>query len=243
MKTRTSDEFYRGKIKLGIIIPTRGNERPRFLENCMRQIKAQTLQPTGVLILNGEPESNAKDITKRYKQGYNHYNGKGYDLLALWEDDEFYAPDYLETMVATWRAAGEPELFGTTYTIYYNIRLFAHFTRHHHQMSSAMSTLIKPDMDFTWCPDSEPFTDVHLWSSAKHKDTGKLLTRALYTPDHHICIGMKHGVGLTGGNSHVCDTARYMTGDGRPDPNKNFLRAHTTPESYEFFANYFLGAK
>lgn len=230
-------------MKLGIIIPTRGNERPRFLENCLRQLNTQTFLAEEIYVINDEPDSSLKDITKRYKKGYDYFHNKGFDLLALCEDDEYYAPDYLETMIAAWNDAGKPELFGTTYTIYYNIRLFAHFTRHHHQMSSAMSTLIKSDMDFTWCLDSEPFTDVHLWNSAVHKNTGKLLTRALFTPDHHICMGTKHGVGLTGGNSHICDTARYLTGDGSPDFNKDFLRKHLTPESYEFFANYFLHAK
>ena len=217
------------EIKVGVIIPSRGKERPRFLENCWRQIKTQTLQPEWVTIQNYDAESIYKDITQRYRRGYDRLRGCELDIIALMEDDEFYAPDYLEYMVGKWIEYGKPQLFGTSFNWYYNLRMKAYHKMEHHTQSHAMSTLIKPDINFPWCPDNEAFTDVYLWNLRSH------LKGIIFTPDHNIAICMKHGVGLTGGNSHRHDDARYIN----KDPNMDWLRAQLTPESFDFFSTYF----
>lgn len=104
------------------------------------------------------------DITKRYRTGYDLLRGKGLDVIAFIENDDWYAPDYLERMGEQWELAGRPDLFGTAYTIYYHIGLQAWLTMEHRRRASAMNTLIKPDLNITWCADSEPYTDIHLWT-------------------------------------------------------------------------------
>lgn len=212
-------------MKIGIIIPDR-NDRPLFLENCLRLIKNQTLQPTIIEIVNYEPESEKVDITQRYRRGYDKLRNKGLDIIAFMENDEWYSSKYLEIMSNEWIKNGKPEIFGTNYTIYYHIKLFSYFTMHHLIRSSAMSTLITPDLDIKWCVDEQPYTDIWLW---------KQLQGFTFTPPEIICMGIKHGVGLCGGMAHIDKLHRYV---GK-DENKDYLRSVVDNESFNFYSKYF----
>jgi glycosyltransferase involved in cell wall biosynthesis len=183
------------------------------------------------------PESTNKDITQRYRRGYEYLRGRGLDVIAFWEDDDWYAPNYLETMIKSWENAGKPELFSTSYTIYYNIRIFSYFEMGHPRRTCAMSTLIRPDMSFNWPPDHEPYLDTHLSDIAKHAD-GKRLKLVNFAPKQHICLGIKHGIGLTGGDMHTSRLERYDI-HGGPDKDLQLLRRICDPESFEFYVNYF----
>lgn len=213
-------------MKVGVLIPTRG-DRPLFMANCKRQLAKQTLQPAKVVIVDYVPFTKECDITQRYRKGYDQLRKQELDVIALMEDDDYYAPDYLQLITDEWVKAGRPDLFGTTYTIYYNIKLSAWLTFHHHTRSSAMSTLIAPDLNFKWCVDHEPYFDIHIWHEIKN--------RKLFRPEKHICLGIKHGEGLCGGQFHTNRYDRYE----EKDPEKKFLQEHMDPESFAFYSNYF----
>lgn len=221
-------------MKFGVIIPTRG-DRPRFLANCLRQLKHQTIQPDEIALMDYEPESDEKDITQRYRRGYDQLRGKNLDVIFFAEDDEFYSTTYFETMLGAWIDHGKPKLFGLNETIYYHIKLFAYFKFGHDDRSSAMSTMIVPDLDFPWCLDSEPFTDMYLWYTLRSTLQGVIWRN----PPQYICIGMKHGVGLTGGDSHTSRLDRYRSHRGINDTDHSFLKEHLDPISLDFFVNYF----
>jgi glycosyltransferase involved in cell wall biosynthesis len=212
-------------IRIGVIIPDR-NDRQKFLENCIRMIGAQTMQPAEVCLVNDAPLSNEKDITYRYRTGYDRLREKGLDAIALMENDDWYHPEYLETMVKEWEKQQRPDLLGTDYTTYYHIKERAYFTMFHRSRSSAMSTLIKPDMQFKWPVDHEPYTDLHLWHHLKG---------VIFRPERQICMGIKHGIGLCGGKTHVDKLHRY----DHFDQDFSFLRAKMDEESFKFYTNYF----
>lgn len=224
-------------MRIGVIIPDRG-DRPEFIQHCITLLRNQTVQPTCVAFMVYEPESDQKDITQRYRRGYDEMRNRRLDVLFLMESDDYYAPKYIETMLHEWLAVGRPELFGLTHTIYYHIGIRKYFTMHHTERSSAMCTMIKPDLNFNWCPDIEPYTDTHIWMSARHTDTGKELTRAQYTPHAPICMGIKHGVGLTGGNMHTDRLDRYDN-HGQPDHDWKFLFDVVDPLSFAFYKKFF----
>jgi hypothetical protein len=210
-------------MRVAVLIPDRG-DRNLFLQNCLRMMKAQTLQPSHIEIVNDPPKSSECDITWRYRTGYDRLRNKGFDVIALVENDDWYSPDYLKYMVNKWNALGNPELFGTNYTIYYHIKLAAYFTMQHDTRASAMNTLIKPDLDHIhWPVDHDPYTDLHLW---------KTLKGVSIKPDRVISVGIKHGVGLCGGRSHVDRLHRYKT------PDNGFLKETLDPESYKFYSQY-----
>lgn len=215
-------------MRVGVIIPDRG-DRPLFMDNCTRMLKAQTLQPVAIMTMQEKPVNDLPDITMRYRKGYRYLRDANLDVIAFIENDDWYSPQYLETMVKTWENAGRPDLLGTSYTYYYHIKEFAYFKMEHYQRSSGMSTLIKPDLDIDWPNDSEPYTDSHLWFNNTQ------LKKVIFTPDEMICLGIKHAVGKCGGQNHNTRLDRYV----HKDADKNFLRRHLDPSSFEFYSNYF----
>jgi glycosyltransferase involved in cell wall biosynthesis len=211
-------------MKVAVLIPTRGN-RPELLENCLRMMRGQTLKPDHIELVIDTPANDICDITWRYRTGYDRLRNKGFDVIALIEDDDYYHPEYLETMVNEWDKAGRPSLIGTSYTIYYHIKLNAWLTMHHNVRSSAMSTLIKADMQFNWCHDADPFTDIFLWKNLKGK---------IFKPEKHICLGIKHGTTMSGGMCHVDKLERFVNQDAA----REFLKANTDTTSFEFYENF-----
>jgi len=101
-------------LKLGIIVPDRG-DRPRFLENCIRMINAQDKDSNFNIdmelhLVLYPPKDNDVDITPRYRAGYDYFRGKGVDVIAFMESDDWYSPIYLQTMLAQWDKLGRPDL-------------------------------------------------------------------------------------------------------------------------------------
>jgi hypothetical protein len=224
-------------IKVGVLIPDRG-DRPDFLYNCWRMVQRQTLKPHRIELVNDTPISDRVDITWRYRKGYERFSTpvKGVepvDVIAFMENDDWYSGDYLETMVNGWDKHGRPEIFGCNYTIYYHLNLKAYFKMKHNERASAMNTLIRPSLkNIAWPVDHEPFTDSFLWTRIGLKGV-------THDPGRHITIGMKHGVGKTGGQSHVDRLDRYAPPRGVLDTDSKFLKDLLDPESFEFYSKYF----
>jgi hypothetical protein len=210
-------------MKIAALIIHRG-DRQLFLDNLKRMLAAQTVQSDIIHYVDYPPESDKCDISQRYKRGYEALRNKGIDLIFLMEVDDYYAPNYIETMLAEWHNHNCPDIFGTNYTIYYHIKLFSHFTFYHNTRSSAMSTLLKADLKFDWPVDEEPFTDVWLWNHLKG---------ITFKPEKHICLGIKHGLSVTGGSFHSTKLHRYIS----DDKNKDFLRENMDSESFNFYSN------
>ncbi len=208
-------------IKIGIIIPDRG-DRKEFTENCLRMLKYQTLKHNILFHANHDPISDNIDITQRYRIGYEALRGKC-DIILFIENDDWYSHKYIETMVDEWVISGKPDIIGTDHTIYYNLKEKAWFTMSHSSRSSAMSTLIKADLNFKWCRDSEPYTDIHLYNELKN--------RVIFTPKDMICMGIKHGIGKCGGYAHVDKLHRFVN----KDSNMEYLFSKIDNESFNFY--------
>lgn len=219
-------------LTIGVIIPDR-NDRPLFLKNCLRMLRAQTITPDFIEVVNDKPLSDKPDITWRYRLGYDRLRNKNIDCILFIENDDWYSPTYIETMIQEWSRRERPNLLGHSYTIYYHIKLFAFFSMLHQTRASAMNTLIAPDMYFEWCRDDDPFTDTYLWQTIN--------SREIFTPANTICLGIKHGVGLCGGQSHVNRLNRY-TDKGTDDKDQTFLKSIMDSDSFNFYANYFNNA-
>lgn len=211
-------------MKLAVVIPDRG-DRPQFMEQCMNLLNKQTMPSQHIFQVNYPAKSEACDITARYKMGYEYASNLDFDLIAFMENDDWYHPAYLETMVGEWHRAGEPDMLGTSYTIYYHLKELRWFTMYHSSRSSAMSMLIRPGLSFDWGQDHDPYTDAHLWDVAL-KGRG-----VVFKPEHIICMGMKHGIGKCGGGSHTSRLERFVNTDSKRD----FLRAIVDTESLKFY--------
>ena len=216
-------------MRIGVIIPDRG-DRPEFMKNCLRMVNGQTLKPFRVFPvgpLTIRP-SDQCDITVRYCDGYNamSLSYPKIDVISFMENDDWYSPEYLETMARAWHDHGRPDIFGVNYTIYYHLGERAYFTMTHPDRSSAMSTFIKPGLHIRWPVDNDPFTDMHLWQQLKG---------VTFNPGKLISIGMKHGIGMCGGRNHTTRLERYRM----KDPDFKFLRQNLDEESFEFYSTIY----
>lgn len=232
-------------MKIGVIIPDRG-DRPEFKKLCLQMLRAQTLEPHWIEIVNYPPETDKPDITQRYRRGYEKFP-RTYDVFFFIENDDYYAPTYIEEMCEAWNKAGRPDLFGTAYTTYYHLRLRKYFKFNHPTRSSAMNTMIKPGLAINWCDDHEVFTDMFLWT----RDTCFNGTKAVWTPPDHLSIGIKHGIGKCGGRQHTTGLQRFTSNGGlgneenggRDDENAAWLEERVKDEStikyYKDFFNKF----
>jgi len=179
-------------VKVGVLIPDR-NDRPQFLQHLFKMLDGQTMQGFRVELVNFKAISNAPDLTKRVRLGFQKLKTDGCDCVLIMENDDYYAPNYIETMVNKWLEFGKPELLGTDYTYYYHIFKGKYRLLKHPNRASLMNTLISCKIDPEWCEDSEVYLDLHLWK--QHKGVA-------FSPLHPIAIGIKHGIGKCGGNGH-----------------------------------------
>lgn len=214
--------------RIAVIIPDRG-DRPYFMANCLRMMENQTLKPVKILPIDWNPSSGKVDITDRYRAGY-EFCGRhlDVDLIAFIENDDYYCPEYLNYMANKWNEYDRPNLFGTNYTIYYHLKLRKYFTFRHIQRSSAMSTFIRPGLNFIWPLSHDPYTDQWLWMRAE------IPKKVSFEPEYIICVGMKHGVGMSGGEFHTDALHHYINEDG------GFLKNNLDVDSYKFYSELVL---
>lgn len=212
-------------LRIGIIIPDRG-DRPQLMENCLRMLSVQTLRPAHIEVVDFKPVSDDVDITFRYRIGYERMLNRGLDVIALVENDDWYHPQYLEYYGRQWENYGKPQLFGPSFTVYYHLGLKQYLEMIHYSRASACNTFIVPDMDFQWCPDTEPYTDMHLWHNVKK------IEKRTFNPEKLYSIGIKHGIGKTGGPRHTTRLERYT----HADPSMEWLREKLDPVSFEFYS-------
>jgi hypothetical protein len=230
------------KMRIAVVIPNRPG-RERFYKHCLYLLSNQTVKPDFIIDVNDESPStftytdaygnqktipNKCDITWRYRLGYERASALSVDCVLLMENDDWYAPNYIETMVNKWIELGKPDLLGHDYTIYYHIGVFGYVTMNHKLRSSAMNTLIKPGLTFKWPLDHDPYTDLWLWQKSR-------LQGKIFTPSKTICLGIKHGDGLTGGRRHIDRIDKYERDAGKMWL-KNILGSDE--KSYYFYCGY-----
>lgn len=213
-------------MKIAVITPDRG-DRPEFLERFKQMIESQTFKPSTVLIVDYKPKSEKCDITERYRTAYHSLDGMDYDCVLFMENDDYYAPHYIETMINEWSKHGCPDLFGTGYTYYYHIGIGKYARFDHKRRASMMNTLMKPDLKFDWCADDYPYTDAWLWNTIKNRVT--------FAPENPISLGIKHGIGMSGGEFHRTRLDRYRD----TDLNFEFLKRNTTIEMFNFYMSIY----
>jgi len=172
------------------------------------------------MVMNTPPIGADVDITLRYRMGYDAFRNKGMDVIFLIENDDWYAPDYIEQMYKAWELHNKPDILGQQSTLYYHLNLRRYFYFHHMDRSSAMNSMLKPDLNFEWCKDNDPYTDMHLWTTLKG---------VTWAPPRIICIGMKHGIGKCGGYMHVSRLHRFTEQDN------GLLAATVDAASFEFY--------
>ena len=214
-------------IKIGVIIPTRG-DRPELLSKCLHQLDKQTLKPDTIELVNYPPAKEDEcDITWRYRIGCNRFiSKKSADVVFLIEDDDYYSLDYIETMMNEWEKNKKPIIFGLGQTTYYHLGIKKWQLMDHPHRASAFCTMLTIDgiKNMKWPKDDYPFTDLELWKILKGKTT---------TTKEQLAIGIKgHKNGtLFGGMGHYSERFGYKNDDS----NLSWLKSKIDEESFLFY--------
>ena len=181
-------------MKVALVIPTRG-DRPQFLKQCHHLISRQTLQPNEIIFVDYAPKSSFKDITQRYRKGVEKATKRGCECVIFWEDDDWYHPTYNEWLLDSWVKCKKPSHFGVGETYYYNITANARLYMPHPNRTSMFCTMLKLPYGGSWPADHYPYLDMHFHKSGKVKTVD-------FPSNKVLAIGIKHGVGMTGGGGH-----------------------------------------
>jgi hypothetical protein len=185
-------------MKIAAITPTRG-DRPQFIKHCKYLMAQQTVKPDLHIILDAIPENNEIDLVKRIKIGVALAKVQGYDYIFIIEDDDFYHKTYIENTLKHVKANPEKSIFGYGSSIYYNLKLQKSRTWVHPTHSSLYLTSFRASAlnDFTFPEPNTPNLDLHLWKYATTQQKSHIIS------EQSKCLGIKHGIGLTGGNGHT----------------------------------------
>lgn len=212
-------------MKVAVVTPHHDSRRGIFLEQLKKYMAAQTRQPDEWIVVDQSVYAGkigVKDLTKRVRIGCTMAKERGCDVVLIMEDDDWYDPNYIEFMVHNWHRCGKPELFGIGYTLYFHIS-GKYWHSPHAGRASLMSTLIRLDAldKFKWCDDSYIWLDIALWQQLK----GKTIE-----PVKHYSVGIKHGIGDTGGVGHNKGFSKYQ-----PDITWQQLRRHLPANDIQFY--------
>lgn len=212
------------EVKVGVLIITRG-DRPKFLMLARLMLSRQTRIPDYVHVMCEPPKSDAPDITYRYQKGFDYLYKCGATVVVCWEDDDYYAPNYLQNLLLNWRADKQPLLYGYHRTVYYHLTEKKYLQINHPGRASMCCTLLtKQGFDLMaghWPPPTEKYLDEHLWRAlAAHSRTCCPLQ---VNGGTYLHIGIKHGQGLCGGGGHTTHWHRY----NEVDTDGSFLATQT----------------
>lgn len=201
------------QIKIGVVIPTRG-DRTAFLKQAKELLSKQTLAPDFIEIVDFKPKSNEIDIKKRYEIGCKNLFEKKCDVVIFWEDDDWYSSRYIEIMIAAWVNANKPAIFGIGNSCYYHIFANKYLIINHPGRASMMSTMVtKAILNIDWGIENDAYADVIIWKELKGRT---------FIPPVRICLGVKHGIGMTGGGGHDSENFAHYN---KIDKERMFLRS------------------
>lgn len=216
-------------MTIAVLIPTIEG-REKFLKQALNLISEQTVQPTFIEIVDYKPVSPGIDVALRYKVGIERCQMKNADVIIFWEDDDWYKYNYIELLLKNWVLCGQPDIFGLSKTIYYNIVKRKYLLIDHPGRASMMSTMITKNVIPNWEDSHNQFVDLELWkNSTSTKGT-------MDNPfDKPIAIGIKHGIGLTAGGGHKWGDDKFPFSD----LDLTFLSSIIDKDSLNFYATFY----
>ena len=200
-----------------LLTVTRG-DRPQLLEHCKQQAHNFTASIGTHIIIDYKPKSFKPDLTERVKAGYDEAVRLGIDWIMIIEDDDFYDKNYLHRVLLK---CDTSDFIGCEHSIYFNLKNRTWDKLIHKGRSSLYTTAFRVSAmkNFAWHRAHDVFLDQNIWNYAK---------RFRRTFIDAGAIGIKHGIGLTGGKGHTTIFKNC-------DPELTWLENNVSKESFEFY--------
>lgn len=215
-------------MKIAVLIPTRG-DRPTFLEQAKRMLAYQTLRPDKVYIVDYPPTPGVYDTERRTRMGLEAAVRDGIDRLYTWDDDEYYAPTYLEYFNTVW--SDNVQAAGIVNIPYYHLHYRRAAYREYPNFATNSCTAFVPKaaVNFVAAQTGYEF-DQLLWAWLRRK--------CLYRFVRQRCvpfqvIGMKHQLGSLTAGAHFWPPEMY----GYDDADTHWLQANVDKRVVDFYLN------
>lgn len=204
------------------ITPTRGDREDFVCQLDLNRLRIWESDKLISLVPNYPPKSNGFDLTQRVREGYFSTNADSFSII---EDDDYYPLNYIDIVTEKLK---HYDVVGFDWTYYYHIGTKRWKKMHHPGRSSLFTTSFRSDClnDFKWPADDYLFLDIKMWEHFKKKRF------SVYWVSEKECrpIGIKHGIGKTGGIGHT-----HSHAFPNHDPNMGWLRQRVDQESLEFY--------
>lgn len=184
------DDTIRNPGTFATITPDRG-DRPQFMEFCRHQISRFNTKPDKSYFIDYAPISQTKDLVERVKYGVELARADGIQRVFIIESDDYYPIDYFD------RIDMSADIFGDDHTVYYHLGNNG-FSHERHSFHASLFTTgfdISILEKFNFNTVLGVWLDVELWRHARRR---RLKNRFFDSG----CVGIKHGIGLTGGIGH-----------------------------------------
>lgn len=206
-------------MRIAAITPTRGDERTIFLNWCKHRVIQMGYDHH--YVIDFPPLSSDKvDLYQRIAIGVARAKENGFTHVSIIEDDDYYQRNYLE--IVRKMLSGGASLVGFGKTTYYHIFKRTYQQMTHTERSSLFTTSFHVD-EFVNFPVNPPgYFDIALWSSAKKRN------RSINLMLDEFALGIKHGIGLCGGNGHTMQMRNK-------DINARYLSARIDKEAFDFY--------
>lgn len=194
----------------------RGDRAPLY-NHCLWQVSRFTTQLEHVKIVHA-PKSLSPDLKDRVKEGFDYAVQKGIDWVVIIESDDYYSADYLENILPY---THNMDFIGCEFSYYFNLKNRTWDKLEHRGRSSLYTTAFRVSAmkGFPWHRAHDVFLDQSIWNYAN---------RFRRTFIDAGAIGIKHGIGLTGGKGH------RMVFKNR-DPDLTWLESKVDKESFQFY--------
>lgn len=195
------------KVKSAITAITPTGDRPLAFALCQQWMMNQTRKPDQHIIVDDGKIPSKHFAPMQYVRRKPRADDPKHTLVAnlkkalplitgdkiiIWEDDEYYAPDYIERMA---RELDSHEMVGIKHSKYYHLSSggYKQFTNEGHASfaATAFRRSVLPDLKAILDSGDNPFIDMALWKRIGNRGY-------LFTDDRPLYLGMKGLPGRVG---------------------------------------------
>lgn len=205
--------------KWAAIIPTRGQQRKVFTSWAVHRAVQNGYDH--VYLIDYNPVDDRVDMYKRISIGVDRAISDGCERVSIIEDDDWYGLDYLKTLR---QLPNDWDIIGVNHSTYYHLFSTGWKKMVHPGRAGLFCTSFRPEL-LAVLPDTKTaYLDLAWWRTATANK--QIKTRLI---DNDIALGIKHGIGISGGNGH---TMHY----GAFDLKLSLLKDKVDEEAFEFYS-------
>lgn len=177
------------------IIPSRG-DRPMF--DIHQVERARVMGYDSIHLVDYPPLDNSMDLYQRIAVGVAKVLVEGHTWCSIIENDDWYSPKYLYHIKDLINQGKHSDMIGFADTTYYFLKNNGYLRMNHPGRSSLFCTTFRTEL-FGRLPVNPPgYLDMAWWRFMLYSKFNWKLS----DNNEKYALGIKHGIGKSGGNGH-----------------------------------------